>query len=403
MRRYLLAGIVCLQLASASPAPIIRASIASPRPIIVGQAVRINVTVLVPNYFTGQPDFPQFNLDDAIVVLPGETPQNSNETVGGRTYAGISVTYLIYPQRAGSFKLPNVEIPVKYAADPPKSMETRILLPSVTFEAIIPPEAADLDYFLPTTALTVKQKLNKPINGLTVGDTFTRTITIRASKLRAMLIPPTRFEALAGLVVYPKQPAVDDVKTDRGEFVEGRRIDSATYLIRKEGTYTLPEIRIEWWDLSASKIRTALVPPIRFEAAANSNANPAIPPEPDQVTPQPAARTNSPKLYLHLAEFLGIVLVAGLLGWVCFYFAPRARRRWSQIRQLHENTESAYFHRLKSACQEGVQLQAYVLLLRWLGRFRPGISLAQFLASANDPNLNSEVDFLSASLFRDLG
>jgi hypothetical protein len=403
MKSYLLAGICFLQIGTAAPAPVIRASIASPRPIIVGQAVRVNVSVLVPNYFTGQPDFPQFNLDDAIVVLPGETPQNSNETIAGQTYAGISVTYLIYPQRTGSFKLPNVEIPVKYAADPPKSVETRVLLPPIKFEAIIPPQAADLDYFLPTTALTLTQRLNKPLNNLKVGDTFTRTITVRASKLRAMLIPPTNFGAPDGIAVYSKQPSVDDIKTDRGEFVEGRRVDSATYLIRKDGTYALPEVRIEWWDLSASKIRTAIAPAIRFEAAANPNASPAIAPEPDRVTPVPASKPNHSKLYLYTAEFHGIALVAGLLGWVCFYLGPRTRRRWNQMRQLHENTESAYFHRLKSACQEGAPEKAYVLLLDWLNRFRPGISLTRFLAIVGEPDLNSEVDSLSAALYRNPG
>jgi BatD DUF11 like domain len=85
----------------------------------VGQAVRVTVKVLVPNYFTGAPAFPELNMDDAIVVLPGEWPEHSNETVGQQTYAGISVAYLVYPQKPGSFKLPAAEIVVTYAAAPP--------------------------------------------------------------------------------------------------------------------------------------------------------------------------------------------------------------------------------------------------------------------------------------------
>ena len=105
------------------------------------------------------------------------------------------------------------------------------------------------------------QKFDKPLKNVKVGDAATRTVTITASKMRAMLIPPTKFKAPDGIVVYPRQPAVDDMKTDRGEFVEGKRVDSATYVMRKEGNYTLPPIRVEWWNLDKSKYKRLLFPP----------------------------------------------------------------------------------------------------------------------------------------------
>src|SRR5215469_10081790 len=146
MTRAILVFLGCVGCLAGAPEPIVRATIATPRPIIVGQAVRLNVTVLVPNYFMGAPDFPQINIENAIVVSPQETPQNSNETIAGQTYAGIGVTYLIYPQQPGTFTLPPAEVSVKYASEPPQSVEAHLPLPSVSFQAVIPPEAADLDY-----------------------------------------------------------------------------------------------------------------------------------------------------------------------------------------------------------------------------------------------------------------
>lgn len=166
MTRIVFIAVCFAGLAAAASGPVVRVSIATPRPIIVGQTVRVNVTVLVPNYFLGEPGFPQFDMDNAIVVLPGETQQNSNETVAGQTHAGITVTYMIYPQQPGTFKLPPAEIAVKYASDPPKSAEVRLTLPALTFEAVIPPEAADLEYFLPTTSLKISQKLDNPLKNL---------------------------------------------------------------------------------------------------------------------------------------------------------------------------------------------------------------------------------------------
>ena len=85
--------------------------------IVVGQTVRLSVTILVPNYFMGSPDFPEFELKNAIVVLSHERPQNVNEQIGGVSYAGIVQQYLIYPEMPGEFRLPAAEVGVRYAGE----------------------------------------------------------------------------------------------------------------------------------------------------------------------------------------------------------------------------------------------------------------------------------------------
>jgi hypothetical protein len=77
--------------------------------------------VFVPNYFTGTPDFPEFEIENAIVVLPQDRPENSNTQFGGVSYAGISETYVIYPQQAGDFHLPFAQIAVPYAVSPQRA------------------------------------------------------------------------------------------------------------------------------------------------------------------------------------------------------------------------------------------------------------------------------------------
>jgi hypothetical protein len=379
---------------------VIRASIAASSPIIVGQTVRVNVTVLVPNYFTGEPEFPQLNIDNAIVVLPEERPANSNESINGESYAGITKAYLIYPQQPGSYKLPHAEIVVQYAVQPPKSAEVRLPLPELSFEATIPLQAAGLDYFLPTASLTITQKFDKPMKDLKVGDTFTRTVIITAAKLRAMMIPPTKFEAADGIVVYPKQPAVDDIKTKQDEFVQGRRVDIATYLIRKEGSYTLPGIQIKWWDLAAHKIRTATLPAIHSTAAPNPAYSPELPPEPEPVVAPVQPKANPMKRYLRLAEIAGVVLVSlAILTWAWFRFGARLFSEWIESRRAYKNSEAALFAKLRKASRAGKAEDAYTSLLGWLRRFQPGVALGQFLANSADAELTQEVEALASQLY----
>ncbi|HZS56351.1 MAG TPA: BatD family protein [Bryobacteraceae bacterium] len=397
MIRTLFFALGCSYLLSAAPPPIVRAAVASPRPIIVGQGVRVNVTVLVPNYFLGAPGFPELNVENAIVVQPQETPQNSNETINGQTFAGIGVTYLIYPQQPGTFKLPAAAVTVKYASNPPESTEMRLPLPAVSFEAIIPPQAANLDYFLPTTSFVVTQKFDKALKNLKVGDTITRTVTITGSKLKAMLIPPIKFQVPDGIDVYPKQPMVNDIKNDRGEFVEGKRVDSATYLIRKEGDYTLPAIQIEWWNLAAGKVQTASLPPTRFTAAPNPDYRPELAPEPEPVVTRAVEKTNP--FYPLLGKIAGISLIVLILVWLWVRFARWIGRRWRTSRAAYRESEAAHFSRLRKACRARNAKDAYPLFLSWLSRFKPGVSVDRFLLEAADDNLTYQFEALASMLY----
>jgi hypothetical protein len=265
---------------------------------------------------------------------------------------------------------------------------------------VIPPQAADLDYFLPTASLTIKQSFDKPLHGLRVGDTLTRTVTINASNLRAMLIPPPKFDAPDGIVVYPKQPAVADLKTERGDFVGGRRADSAIYLVQKQGDYTLPPIQVQWWNLDQKKVQTATLPAVHFDAAPNPGLKPELAPE-----PAPVAATVKPnpvplKRYLRLALITGISLAAVvLLSWLWWHVGRRLLIRWRKSREEYRHSEGAAFRKLRNASHSNNAPAAYAFLLAWQSRFRPGVGLTRFLSTVGDAELTREVEALAAGLY----
>jgi hypothetical protein len=49
--------------------------------------------------------------------------------------------------------------------------------------------------------------------------------------MQGMLIPHLPLDAPSGIRVYPGEPAVQDEKTERGDFVYGRRTQSAKYFL----------------------------------------------------------------------------------------------------------------------------------------------------------------------------
>ena len=70
----------------------------------------------------------------------------------------------------------------------------------------------------------MSQSWSSPLKNLRVGDSIDRTVTVTASHLQGMLIPPLPFDAAAGLRIYPSEPVVSDQKTPRGDFIAGARM-----------------------------------------------------------------------------------------------------------------------------------------------------------------------------------
>jgi len=391
--------VIACGVASSAQSPVIRAKLVPDHGIIVGQTVHLVVEILVPNYFTGSPDLPTFELDNAIVVLSEDTPQHLNDRINGQSYAGIRRTYLIYPQQPGDFRLPPAQLTVPYAGVPPKTTVAHPALPSLAFHADIPIAAHGLSYFLPTTRLTIQQQWSSSLNNLRVGDTVERTVTVTSEKMQGMLIPPLPLNAPSGIRIYLAEPRVQDQKTDRGEFVFGRRIQSAKYFIQKEGEYTLPAIELKWWNLGSNRLVTATLPAVHFTAVPNPGYSAELPPEPEAVgmiQPQVA----SPKgRYRLIAIVVLWTLTALLLLWMACRYCPRLAHTLRLIRERRNRSEGAYFRKLIHACRHNDAHQAYRWLLRWLGHSESKRQMDLFLQQTNDEELSKQVDALTRALF----
>lgn len=103
------------------------------RALALIQLQNVGIGAGVPNYFTSNPEFLEFELENAIVVLPQDRPQNSKDWIGGLTYAGITESYTIYLQQPGDFQLPAAEITVPFASAPLQDHMADLRLPALLF------------------------------------------------------------------------------------------------------------------------------------------------------------------------------------------------------------------------------------------------------------------------------
>ena len=379
------------------PEPIVRTTIDPPR-VMVGQAARLHVDVLAPNYMTSPPVLPDFQLRNAVTRQLQSV--NTSEPQNGVAYAGVRYEFAIYPLEAGSYALSDQKVTIKYAAEPPATREAVVALPGLEFEAFIPDAAAGLQPFLSASKLTAEQTIQRSSQQLKAGDSVTRSVIIKAEGTPAMLLPPTAFAATDGLAVYPAQPSLQDKTDGRTDVLSATRVDSATYMLERPGNYALPAIEVRWWNPAKNRIETAHLDAVSLQVAPNPAAQGAAASGEDR-----ARRTFNRLFDLVAGHWLLALIVAAVAALVAWFTPPLLRTIAHRHRLRHEawlRSESCFFDRLRVAARRGDARAAYFALLDWVQRFEPAApqhTLESLKSAARDPALDHEIDALQRALF----
>src|SRR5262249_38263187 len=185
---------------TAEPEPIVRATLDPPR-VVVGQPVMLRIDVLVPNYMTAPPGFPELQLRNAATRELDTI--NMSEQHDGTTYAGVRREFAIHRRGPGPSASADQKADATYAAVPRGSRTVTLALPRLAFDAYIPNAAQALDPFIAATSLALRQSVDRTAADLKTGDAVVRTLTLAAKGIPAILLPPLRFAAPAPVTVYP--------------------------------------------------------------------------------------------------------------------------------------------------------------------------------------------------------
>lgn len=347
----------------------VRARLEPSGPVVVGQPVQLVVDVLVTTWFAGAPQFPALDVPGALATLSDDQPAHLTEDIQGTRWFGISRIYRITPMEPREYAIPRLQIFVH-----PGLVEkpVRLWTPARKLHARVPPGAEGMAQFFATTHLDVSQRFDRRLDGLRVGDAFTRTLTLTADGMPGMFLPPLSFAEVDGLAVYSKAPVVENLSKDRQGFVAGRRTESATYTIQRAGHYRLPEVTVQWWDSVGKKVRGETIPSVTFDVAAISGYRPEIA-IPEEVAAAGATRAEE-ALKPSRVWMVGLVGLLMVLGWLW----PRLKRygaQWAEHRaiqrRIYESSEAAAFARLSSAAEGNDDEGTVRSLYRWLDRCEP--------------------------------
>ena len=172
----------------------------------------------------------QLELDDAF-VRPLE--QNSfQRTINGRPWLVHEIRYAIFPEHSGTLEIPSQRFSAREST-PRRSLfdlggggrQVRRSTEPLTIEVLPRPASFPGSEWLPAGELTLEETWSTPPEQLRVGESATRTITIRGEGLQGAQLPPVLFPATVGLKYYPDQPVITDSESATG--LVGTRVDSA--------------------------------------------------------------------------------------------------------------------------------------------------------------------------------
>lgn len=363
---------------------LLQSELRQPDKIWVGQRLSLNVTLFTTTSFAGVPRF-DLPKDAGLAVLADEAhPLLGTKTIDGVSYISKQYAISVFPLRSGTLTLPAFPVEFGYQGDAGQESDA-ILSTSAAQITVLTVPGADAKLPLVTaTELKVDDRWTPSPDKAAVGDAFTRTIALRATGVPGMALPPLKMQALDGLAVYAGQPQVG-TDTARGDFI-GKRVETFSLVCQKVGTYSLPEMRIQWWNPTDEQLQV-----VRLQSRTL------------QVTPNPVLDSTMPAGPANLRGARSFWLWAVIFGVGAAVFVVLLVRRRAHRYVLDPTaTEKKLFRQFKQAAASNDPAKTMQALMRWLdtaGGRENCYSVSQFIKRYGSQELARQFSALEESLY----
>ena len=290
--------------------------------------IRLLRTVDIANASLSEPES-----SDTDAIIKKISEDNYQTTRNGIQYEVFERSYAIFPQKSGTVRINPITFEGRINAQQPRSIFDqfrmsgqikRLRSKAVELNVKPAPDAVKLQDWLPASNVRLIEEWSDDINNITAGEPVTRTITIAAEGLSAVQLPDLQFENIKDLKQYPDKSVSEDKQTATG--VTGLKQIKVALIPGNTGSYTLPEIRLQWWNTKTNKKEVATLAPVIITATGSaitptSNIQANVPVALDNALPtenkNPAAVTtiiNHEPYWKWLALFFAIAWLITLLA-----------------------------------------------------------------------------------------
>ncbi|MEM6485610.1 MAG: hypothetical protein AAF662_11585 [Pseudomonadota bacterium] len=364
--------------ASAQTGPFVETSI-EPDQVRVGEPATVSLALYVPTWFPSPPDFPSFELPNAITRVPANSARPTSKRIGRETWSGITRKYTIYPMLAGDYRLDQQTIQLTFANPGKDPRKASIQTDEISFRATVPEPAQGLAPYLAGTRLVIERSIDgdpdRDLDAFEIGDALALTYTVELDGMPALFLPELlNLEETPGISAYPGIPRTSE------EGATSRRVETITYIVNAGGIYVLPGVELSWWNTEAQTIEQATLADLSISVAG------------------PTLEESNSSLFDYRYGLAALAVVAFILI-VLRRSAGDLVNQFQEQRRIYKESERYHWHVLNGALKSNDHSRCYQALLRWVERTPSASGLENLLRQYADDETRAEVENLRRRLF----
>ena len=219
--------------------------------VYVGEPVEVSIGIYTSTWFTKGVNFGNIKVNGAFTVYFRSV--SSSKQVNGKNYAGVVAIYNVFPYDNKDLIFPSLEFTVETPNEGDSKGVKRVVKTkarNISVKAV--PNNYDQDEWLVSSSVSVRESWQGDVKNVKIGNVIQRTIYRKAFGTVSELIPPVKWDSIQGVSVYPTRAEINSEKSKTS--ISASRSDGVRYLFEKEGTVTLPEITVTWWNPRQNKL-----------------------------------------------------------------------------------------------------------------------------------------------------
>ncbi|MEK1938846.1 MAG: BatD family protein [Pseudomonas sp.] len=257
-------------------------------------------------------------------------PRTYEKEINGVRHGVIELRYAIYPQQSGEMEIPSLVFSATVADrnqnnsnnayqpfGPRPGRLMRVKSPVIPLQVKAKPAEYPADApWLPARAVVLSEAWSPEPDKAQVGDSLTRSLTLKVDGLSSAQLPPLPATSVTGLRRYPDQPQLSNSTNERG--LIGSREEREALVPNRSGRIELPAVELVWWNTKDDHLERTSVP-ARTLMVAN---NPAMDVEAPVSTDAAEPMIEGPPLWPWQLATLVLALTT-LLGFGLWWYARR--------------------------------------------------------------------------------
>ncbi|MGY2237829.1 BatD family protein [Pseudomonas gingeri] len=214
---------------------------------------------------------------DVRIEQLGES-RTYEKLINGVRHGVIELRYALYPQHSGRLTIPAQVFSAtlvdvgqnqgQVATAPKPGKLIHVSSAQMTLDVKPQPSTWPADIpWLPARSLSLSESWNPEPEHSQVGDSLTRSLTVKAEGLSSAQLPPLPATTVNGLRRYPDQPQLSNQNSERG--LIGSREEREALVPTHSGSFELPAVTVVWWNTHEDHMERSSLPARTLQVVNN--------------------------------------------------------------------------------------------------------------------------------------